>query len=100
MGAEHVLNSSTENWESELAELAKKFKARVCLECVAGDITGRILSQMPSKSISILYGALSQQDLCSIDPLLMIGRDQRIEGWILGKFLKTKGIFGLLSFMK
>lgn len=99
MGAEHVLNSSVEGWEEQLATLSKQLKARVCFECVAGPMTGTIMKNMPFKSIGIVYGALSFKDCQDISPLLFIGRDQRIEGFLLGTYLETKGTFAILRFI-
>jgi len=42
-GAEYVLNSTDPNFDKDLYDLAKKLKANVALECVAGETTGRVL---------------------------------------------------------
>lgn len=41
--AEHVLNSSDDDFDAKLQELVNKTGANVCLEAVAGEMTGRIL---------------------------------------------------------
>lgn len=40
LGADCVFNSSEPGWEEEFGKLAKELKAKACLECVAGDLTG------------------------------------------------------------
>lgn len=85
---------------TELGALAKKFKATSCFEAIGGDITGHILNEMPRKSTVFFYGALAQQPVGAINPLLMIGRDQKIEGWMLPMWLKTKSLWGKLGYVK
>jgi NADPH-dependent curcumin reductase CurA len=60
MNCEHILNSSDPDFLDQLTEIAKKFKANVCFEAVAGDLTGQILNRMPFNSRLILYGCLSE----------------------------------------
>ena len=54
--AKYVLNSSDDDFDAKLKELATKLEATVCLECVAGDMPGRILQVMPRGAILINYG--------------------------------------------
>lgn len=42
-GAKYVLNSTAENFDSELERLTKELNCTVCLEAIAGEMTGRIL---------------------------------------------------------
>jgi NADPH:quinone reductase-like Zn-dependent oxidoreductase len=75
LGAEYILNSTDAGFEERLAELAKQLRATVCFEAVAGKMTGQVLSRMPSNSVCIIYGLLSEQPIGDIDPLLLIGRN-------------------------
>lgn len=93
LGAEQVLNSSESDFLAQLRELAQKLRATVCIEAIAGSMTGQIMSQMPSNSICILYGLLSEQPIADIDPLLLIGRNQRLEGFMLPEWLQEKSMW-------
>ena len=73
-GCEHVLNSTSENFFEEIAALAKEKKATALIECVGGDLTGKLLECLPSRSTCVMYGVLSEQPVGAIDPLLLIGR--------------------------
>ena len=92
-GCEYVLNSSSETFEKEFADVVKKMQARTLIECVGGELTGKLLGFLPSRSTCIVYGALSEEGLGAIDPLILIGRGQTIESFILGSFLESQGIF-------
>ena len=98
-GCEYVLNSSTESFKEDLSVLCKKLKPTECLECVGGPIVGTILECMGSRSTIHFYGALSESGPTDIDALKMIGRNQKVSGWILNDFLDNKGIriLGVIS---
>lgn len=95
-GAEIVLNSSKDNFYEELADMAKSMKATVCIECIGGPTTGKLMECLPSRSRVLYYGALSEKGPSEIDCLLMIGRSYTLESFILGHYLINKGI-GALS---
>lgn len=58
-GADYVLNSTSDKFEEELAEIAQKEEATLCFEAVAGSFSGTILKAMPYKSTLLVYGFLS-----------------------------------------
>ena len=59
-GAEYVLNSTSETFDKDLYALSKKLDANVALECVAGEMTGRILQTLANGGVLISYGQLSE----------------------------------------
>lgn len=75
-----------------MTELSKKLKATALIECVGGSLTGKLMECLPSRSTVIFYGALSEQGPSDIDPLKLIGRSYKLEAFILGNYLNSKGI--------
>ncbi len=65
---DYVINSSSDSFKTELKALVADLDIKTCLECVAGDMTGRILDCMGNNSTIILYGALSESPVCRLDP--------------------------------
>jgi len=59
LGAEHVLDSTSETFAKDLAELAEQHEASGFFDAVAGDLTGQVLEAMPDKSTAYVYGGLS-----------------------------------------
>ena len=55
---------------------------------------------MPSRSVCYLYGMLSEQPVCDIDPLKLIGRGQRLEGFLLNEWLVEKSLWAKLSIIR
>lgn len=75
-----------------MTALAKELKATTFLDAVAGEQFGKVLECLPSRSTGYVYGALSETGPGEIDPLLLIGRSYKIQGWILGGYLASKGL--------
>lgn len=48
------------DFEEQLRVAAKETKATVALECIAGDMPGKILGAMGKGAICIVYGGLSE----------------------------------------
>lgn len=92
-GCEYVLNSTSPNFFEELTALAKEKKARALIECVGGDLTGKLIECLPPRSTAIVYGVLSEQPYTAIDALLLIGRNCSMESFILGHWIQSKGIW-------
>jgi len=62
-------------------------------------MTGKMMECLPSRSTVVFYGALSEKGPSEIDPLLMIGRSYRLEGFVLGNYLESKGL-GIIGVIK
>ncbi len=86
LGAEHVLDSSTEGFDPALKELAHRLKATYALDAVGGEMTRRVLAAMPEGTL-VVYGALAEK-ACEADPGDLIFHNKRIEGFWLSQWLK------------
>ena len=69
--------------DEELNKLVKELNATVALECIAGDMPGRLLQQMPNNSVCISYGQLSEQKIGPMNPIIFIFKNQRLETFLL-----------------
>lgn len=95
LGATYVLNSTDENFDSELKELSKKLNATVAFECVSGDITGRVMNALPDGSVLYLYGAMSMGPAGGINPGAVIFSGKSLKGLWLTSWLAQQGLFKL-----
>jgi NADPH:quinone reductase-like Zn-dependent oxidoreductase len=95
LGAEHVLNSSHENFADELKQLAKRLDATAVFEAIAGEMTGTVLNAMPPKTTTYLYGALSEEPCANLDPIEVIFHEKTLTGFYLGNWLRDRGLIGL-----
>ncbi len=96
LGAEHVLNSSSDGFGEKLKALCKRLGATIAFEAIAGEMTGTLISAMPRGSAVYLYGALSEQPCGGIDPVEVIFNAKSIHGFYLGNWLRQRGVFGVL----
>ena len=88
------MNQTSETFTEDLTELIKKLNPTVCLECVAGKLTGDIMNMMPKQSVVVNYGLLSEENIGGISPLALIGKGSRLEGFLLPIWLREKGLWG------
>jgi len=52
------------------------------------------MNVMPKQSTVISYGLLSEENICGISPLALVGKSSRLEGFLLPIWLKEKGLWG------
>lgn len=95
MGARHVLNSETPDFDKQLREICHTLDARIALEAVSGMLAARVLKAMPAGSRLILYGALSESPLMA-DPRDLIFERKQIEGFWLADWLSERTVWGQL----
>jgi NADPH:quinone reductase len=96
LGAEHVLNSTSEGFAGDLKALCERLRATAAFEAVAGEMTGTVLNAMPSGSTTYLYGALSQEACGNIDPIGLVFYNKTLTGFFLGNWLDRRGVIGIL----
>ena len=58
IGAQHILNSSDEDFPAQLKSLSTELKATVALDAVSGNFTQHLLEQLPDGTHILLYGTL------------------------------------------
>jgi NADPH:quinone reductase-like Zn-dependent oxidoreductase len=96
LGAEFVLNSSSDGFTDELRTLCERLSATAAFEAVAGDMTGTLHNAMPRGSTIYVYGALSEAPCGNIDPVQLIFHDKTVKGFYLGAWLRRRGTLGVL----
>lgn len=96
LGAEYIINSSHADWEEQLKSLIKELDIRVAFDCVSGEMTGKLLSLLPSRGTVFVYGSLSGTPCSEIQSLDLIYRKKKVEGWLLPHWLLSGDPVGLL----
>eukprot|EP00356_Strombidium_inclinatum_P003018 CAMPEP_0170494868 /NCGR_PEP_ID=MMETSP0208-20121228/14884_1 /TAXON_ID=197538 /ORGANISM="Strombidium inclinatum, Strain S3" /LENGTH=190 /DNA_ID=CAMNT_0010770979 /DNA_START=478 /DNA_END=1047 /DNA_ORIENTATION=- len=95
-GQKYVLNQTDPDFKDKLKALTKELGVQVMLECIGGKFTAELLHCLPDKSTCVLYGSMDEVGLEGFNPGHLIGRGYAIEGFVLGGFLKSKGLLGIL----
>lgn len=91
LGAQVVLNGQWKDFEASLQCEARRLKATIALDAVAGPAAGRILKAMPAGSELVVVGMLSNQPCGNIDPHGLIFENKRITGFWLAPWLTNMG---------
>ena len=75
-----------------MAAVCKKIQPTGLLECIAGEMFGKIFAFVSPGGTAILYGLLSEKPCGGIGPFNLIGMNKKIEGFLLGNasFVKDK----------
>lgn len=86
MNAEHVLNSSSPNFEKEMKDSFRKLKPQGFFDCVSGELGTQIIKALPRKSVTYSYGALSfaPYELMAGEIMFL---DKTVKGFWLTTFL-------------
>lgn len=82
-GAEYILNSSDENFVTDLTVLTNDLNARIAFDAVGGSMPALFLQAMPTDSEVVVYGGLSGLKITDIDPMGVIFDRKSISGFNL-----------------
>ncbi len=93
LGAAHVLDSTSDDFEQRLRALSAELGATLLLDAVGGELTGQILGAMPDGSVARIYGMLSSAP-CRLDANELVFRGKKLEGFTMYEWLKTTSLFG------
>lgn len=88
-GGEQVLLSTAADFDTQLQALARKLKATLLLDAIAGNMTQQLADAAPFGSTILLYSRLSEKDSV-INPGTVFLKHLRIEGWFLGNWMREK----------
>lgn len=89
LGAEHIIVSNKEEWKDELKAMIKKHECNLAFDAIAGEMTGILLDALPPKGTAFVYGKLSNEGASGIQPLDLIYRQKKLEGFYLGSWIKS-----------
>ncbi|PSC74291.1 NAD(P)-binding [Micractinium conductrix] len=90
LGADEVINSSEEDVVERVKQITGGKGAFAALECVGGEITGKLIEALQDGGVCLIYGAMAAFDFTAgIPPILF--RGVKIEGFWLNVFLKSVG---------
>src|SRR5271166_5299480 len=59
LGAKHILNSESSDFDSQLRDLCRQLDVRVAFDAVAGTMTARLLGALPPEARVVVYGGLA-----------------------------------------
>lgn len=89
LGAEHILNSSSGDFDQSLKNTFQKLGVQIAFDAVAGEMTDKLVQAIPYGGEVMVYGALSEESGIA-DPRTLIFGDKKISGFWLAPWLRRK----------
>lgn len=99
LGATHVLNSSSPDFESDLKQLAGQLGATLFLDAVTGSQSALLLRAAPAGTTLVAYARLSGEGM-AIDPGDLIRDHKEVVGFQLGNWLQKQSLPFKLQFLR
>ncbi|CAE7644887.1 mecr [Symbiodinium microadriaticum] len=87
LGAEIVVVSSEPDWEDKLKTIIKERNIHLAFDAVAGEMSGKLLSLLPVTGSLFVYGKLASEGCSHIQPIDLIYRRKKVEGFYLGAWI-------------
>ncbi|MEM1350352.1 MAG: zinc-binding dehydrogenase, partial [Myxococcota bacterium] len=95
MGAEHVLNSSNEEYPAALREACRALGATMALDAVGGEETQLLCHAMERGSTVVVYGGLALEP-ARIDVGELVFRSQTVRGFWLTNWIRDANVVDLV----
>lgn len=90
-GAEHVLISTSNNFEEKLSLLSLNLGAKLFFDAVGGELAEKTLRASPPGSTLISYAKLSEQNI-TFNPRLVLQQNKKIQGFSLSNYTSERNI--------
>lgn len=89
-GVKYILDSTAKEFNSDFLDLVNKLNPTMVFDAVGGEMTGQYINMLPSSSKIVLYGALAGGTLSAIDPMEIIFKGKKLEGFNLNDWIANK----------
>jgi NADPH:quinone reductase-like Zn-dependent oxidoreductase len=86
LGSEHVLNSTSPDFEKTFTRLVKKLEITLAIDAVAGKTGEDVFNMMPANSKLVVYGALSEEPI-GVTAGSLIFQRKKVEGFWLSYWI-------------
>lgn len=103
LGAKHILNSETPDFDDQLRDACQRLDARLAFDAVAGSMTARLLAALAPQGRVVVYGALAEfygGETISMGASDLIFNQQRVEGFYLPLWVARQSPLTLLSMQR
>lgn len=96
INAEYILNSTDNDFDEKLKELANKFNIKLAFDAIGGPQTNTILQALPNNSTIVVYAKLDKSNI-ELNPQDIIQKGKKLIGFSLGDYASEKSILKSLS---
>ena len=97
LGAEHVIvTNRSGTWKKELKTKIRDLGATCAFDAVAGDTTGALVEVLPDGGTCYVYGGLSKKHIGNVNPLDLVYRNKKIQGFLLNPWIENGGFLAMI----
>lgn len=89
LGAEHVVNTSEDDWKEKAKALFTELKVQAYFDPIAGPMAGQIIQLMPNDTTTYNYGDLTYKPI-EVDPKDMMFKGKIVTGYWLSKEIQDE----------
>jgi NADPH:quinone reductase-like Zn-dependent oxidoreductase len=97
LGAQVVLNETSEGFDAELKAVLKAEKPTIFLDCIAGSVSARVFNAMGNDSRWVVYGKMTTEPPEILEPGKLIFMRKKIEGFWLVTWMQRAGLLAKLA---
>jgi NADPH:quinone reductase-like Zn-dependent oxidoreductase len=94
-GAEHILNSSEENFAEKLKQTFFSLNVTLAYDAIAGEMSGILANALPHGGKVAVYGGLSVS-ACMINPVNLIFENKKITGFWLTNWIARQNMVNMI----
>ncbi len=87
LGAAHVLNCTSETFDTDMRALVRSEKPRIFLDAVSNQQSAQVFDAMPNRSRWVIYGKLDEELPTILQPGQLIFQSKVIEGFWLTRWM-------------
>ncbi len=98
-GAKYILNSSEDNYLSDLKALSNKLNTKIYFDAIGGESTNDFIESSPEGSNIYLYANLSEEN-SAFNPRTLLQQEKTIQGFFLGNYSSKQNIIKTLASIK
>lgn len=99
LGAVHIVCTADDDWEQQLTTLIEKLDITVAFDAIAGEMSGTLLSLLPSKGTCFVYGGLSKANVSNVNPIDLIYNQKHLEGFLVKRWIESGGTLATIRRM-
>ena len=92
LGAAHVLNIKSDDFQTDLKSLMRQEKPRIFLDAIANQTSALVFDTMPNRARWIIYGKLDDELPTILQPGQMIFQSKNIEGFWLTRWMQETSL--------
>jgi NADPH:quinone reductase len=96
LGAQYILDMTTDDFSDKLKHLAHKLNTRAAIDSIAGEMPNLLMEAMPERSMILILGRLSEKPITFDGITQLVGKQHILRGFSINEWFLQKSLIGQL----